>query len=141
MLMIILDTNVVSEGLKANPAREFIKWQREQRTPDLYITAATAAELRAGARILPSGRRQTALTTAIEAVIEIDFDGRVLPFDCGASKHYAMIWAHRRAIGRPITIFDCQIAAIASETKSTVATRNTRDFQDCGITLINPWNP
>nr|HMR11856.1 type II toxin-antitoxin system VapC family toxin [Polyangiaceae bacterium] len=56
-----------------------------------------------------------------------------------AAHEFAPIAAQRRAIGRPIAQFDAQIAAIARSRAAAVATRNTRDFEDCGILLSNPW--
>jgi predicted nucleic acid-binding protein len=73
-------------------------------------------------------------------MIEQDFQGRVMYFDSMAAKAYAEIAAQRRTAGRPIAEADCQIAAIARATNVPVATRNTADFDGCGIQLINPWN-
>jgi hypothetical protein len=64
---------------------------------------------------------------------------RSLPFDSAAAKAYAAIAAERRAAGRPISQFDCQIAAIARANAAAVATRNTTDFEACGIPLMDPW--
>ena len=72
-------------------------------------------------------------------VLDEDFRGRVLPFDRAAARAYATIAAARRTAGRPISQFDCQIAAIARAREATVATRNTSDYEGCGIELINPW--
>ena len=47
--------------------------------------------------------------------------------------------AVRRAAGRPISQFDCQIAAIARANHAAMATRNARDFAACGIQVIDPW--
>ena len=68
-----------------------------------------------------------------------DFAGRILPFDSAAARAYAVIAATRRAIARPLARADGQIAAIARSRGMPVATRNTRDFTDTGINLINPW--
>jgi hypothetical protein len=67
------------------------------------------------------------------------FGGRVLPFDRDAARVYAEIAAHRFARGRPISQFDCQIAAIARARGATVATRNVKDFADTGVDVIDPW--
>jgi predicted nucleic acid-binding protein len=44
-----------------------------------------------------------------------------------------------RAAGRPISQFDCQIAAIARAQGASVATRNTGGLEGCGVELIYPW--
>ena len=66
---------------------------------------------------------------------------RVLPFDGDAAVAFAEIGAARRATGRPISQLDAMIAAIAQSRGAVLATRNTRDFERCGVDLIDPWNP
>ena len=137
--MIILDTNVLSELLRPDPARQVERWLAAQDGTKVYFTTVGEAELRHGVAILPSGKRRNALTTAIEGLLEEDFRDRILSFDRPAARAYAAIAAERRAAGRPISQFDCQIAAIARAREATVATRNTSDYEGCGIELINPW--
>ena len=137
--MVVIDTNVVSELMRLAPDREVMTWFSVQDSAELYLTAVTEAELRAGAAILPAGRRRDRLAAEVDAMIREDFAGRVLPFDSLAAKAYADIAATRRSLGRPILEADCQIAAIARATNSTIATRNRADFELCGIALIDPW--
>lgn len=92
-------------------------------------------------RVWRSGRRRTALYGAIEGILEEDFLGRILPFDRAAARAYAAIAAERRAAGRPISQLDCQIASIAHAHQAAVATRNTGDYEGCGIKVIDPWLP
>jgi hypothetical protein len=138
--MILLDTNVVSELMRAEPAQPVLDWFAKNDASDLFISAVTEAELRTGVAILPEGQRRDRLQVAIDAMIDQDFQARVIPFDSSAAKAYADIAAQRRAAGRPIAEADCQIAAIARATNAPVATRNVKDFDGCGIRLINPWN-
>ncbi len=137
--MIILDTNVLSELLRPEPARQVDRWLSAQDGATVYFTAVGEAELRHGVAILPTGKRRTALTAAINGLLEEDFRDRILPFDRTAARVYAAIAAERRSAGRPISQFDCQIAAIARAREAIVATRNTNDFEGCGIELIDPW--
>ena len=137
--MIILDTNVVSELLRPAPAAHVEAWLSAQDGANIYFTAVGEAELRHGVAILLAGKRRTALFNAIEGILEEDFRDRILPFDRPAARAYAAIAAERRAAGRPISQSDCQIAAIARACDVTVATRNTDDFEDCGIDVIDPW--
>ena len=137
--MIILDTNVVSELLRPAPSPGVEAWLAAQDGATVFFTAIGEAELRLGAAILPAGRRRTSLAEAIDAVLEEDFRGRILPFDTAATQAYAAIAATRRAAGRPISQFDCQIAAIAHIRQAVLATRNTVDYENCGIEVINPW--
>ena len=137
--MIVLDTNVVSELLRPAPAPQVEAWLASQDGATVYFTAVGEAELRYGVAILPRGRRQSVLGRAIDDLLEEDFRDRILPFDRAAAHAYAAIAAERRAAGRPISQFDCQIAAIARAHEAAVATRNTGDYEGCGIKVIDPW--
>lgn len=138
--MIVLDTNVLSELLRPTPAPQVEAWLAAQDGPSVYFTAVGEAELRHGVAILPAGRRRTALGAAIDAMLDEDFHDRILPFDRGVASAYAVIVAMRRAAGRPISQFDCQIAALARARGARVATRNTDDYEGCGVALIDPWD-
>ena len=138
--MILLDTNVISELMRAEPAQIVLDWFGNHDAGDLFISAVTEAELLTGVANLPEGQRRDRLQLAIDAMIDQDFQARVIPFDSPAAKAYAEIAAQRRVAGRPIAEADCQIAAIASATNAVVATRNVRDFDGCGVRVINPWN-
>lgn len=137
--MIIVDTNVVSELLRPTPEPRVEAWLAAQDGLDIYLTAISEAELRYGVAIMDNGKRRDGLADAIDRILRDDMAGRVLPFDSAAAEAYATIAASRRAAGRPIAQADCQIAAIARARGATVATRNTADFEGCGVDLINPW--
>ncbi|MYE54115.1 MAG: type II toxin-antitoxin system VapC family toxin [Chloroflexi bacterium] len=137
--MMVLDTNVVSEWMRPVPSDEVIQWMTRQIPTELYLSTITEAELRFGVELLPAGRRRERLLTAIEITLGEDFAGRILPFDSAAAQAYAVIAASRRAAGMPVKHSDCQIAAIARSRGLSVATRNVRDFEGCGVDVINPW--
>jgi predicted nucleic acid-binding protein len=137
--MILLDTNVVSELLRPSADPSVEAWVSAQNADALFLSAVSAAELRYGVAILPEGQRKEALEALVDAVLDKDFAGRILPFDSRAARDYAAIAAARREMGRPISQFDCQIAAIARANALSVATRNVRDFQGCGIEVVDPW--
>src|SRR5207244_12711212 len=82
----------------------------------------------------------TTAESAAEALFSEDFAGRILPFDGDAARAFAAIAAARRTSGRPITQLDAQIAAIARSRSAAIATRNTEDFDRCGIVVLDPWD-
>lgn len=137
--MIIIDTNVISELLRPTPEPLVEAWLGEQDGLSIYLTAISEAELRYGVAIMTSGKRRDGLGVAIDRILRDDMAGRILPFDSAAARAYADIAASRRSAGKPISQTDCQIAAIARAHTAPVATRNTPDFEGCGIDLINPW--
>ena len=93
----------------------------------------------AGTAILPPGRRRDRIAAEVDAMVREDFAGRVLPFDRAAARAYGDIAAARRSLGRPILEADSQIAAVACVADAAVATRNSADFEHCGISLVDPW--
>ena len=137
--MIIIDTNVISELLRPTPEPAVEVWLGEQDGLSIYLTAISEAELRYGVAIMTSGKRRDGLGNAIDHILRDDMAGRILPFDSAAARAYADIADTRRSAGKQISQADCQIAAIARAHNAPVATRNTPDFEDCGIDLINPW--
>ena len=138
--MIVLDTNVLSELMRPTPARRVVAWVAAQPVQSLYTTSVTQAEILHGVALLPSGRRRRAFEAAAEAMFREDFAGRILPFASDAASPYARIAVDRRRVGRPISQFDAQIAAIARSTGATIATRNVTDFAGCGVELVDPWH-
>lgn len=106
--MIVLDTNVLSELMRSQPAAAVFAWVAAQPRAALYTTSVNKAEILYGIAALPDGRRRAALATAADAMFTDDFASRVLPFDEDAAVHYAEIVAARRREGRPIEVFDAQ---------------------------------
>jgi predicted nucleic acid-binding protein len=137
--VIILETNVVSEILRPVPSSRVETWLARQNGANVFLTAVGESELRHGVALLPNGRRRSLLAKAISSILEEDFRNRILPFDSAAARAYAGIAVGRRSAGRPISQFDCQIAAIVACHAAVLATRNTADFEGCGIEMINPW--
>jgi predicted nucleic acid-binding protein len=137
--MIVLDTNVLSELMKPAPEAKVLHWVAARPAASLFTTTVTQAEILYGAGLLPEGRRKSALGAAIAEMFAQDFAGRILPFDGAAAHAYAGLAVARRRAGLPISHFDAQIAAICRSRDATLATRNTRDFTDCGIDICNPW--
>ena len=138
--MIVLDTNIVSELMHVEPDPAVVSWLDAQQAPTLYITAVTAAELLFRVERMPSGKRRARIASAIADMLEYDFADRVLPFDVSSSLEYGRIVAHREQLGHPIGMADAMIAATSlSAGASLFATRNTKDFTDTDLPLINPW--
>ncbi|MBV8931250.1 MAG: type II toxin-antitoxin system VapC family toxin [Kutzneria sp.] len=137
--MIILDTNVLSELVRDVPNPQVMAWLDSLPADDIATTAIAIAELLYGVIRLPDGRRKTLLAEAVQTMIDDDFRGRVAPFDTAAAACYAVVVADRERLGRPISVADAQIAAICNTRRATLATRNTKDFVDTGIELLDPW--
>lgn len=136
--MIVLDTNIISETMRRRPDAAVLAWLDECPAAGLFVTTVTEAEIRFGIARLNEGTRRESLIATADRAFETLFRGQVLPFDRDAARDYAAIAAHRFGIGRPISQFDCQIAAIARSRGATLATRNVADFEETGVEVINP---
>jgi predicted nucleic acid-binding protein len=136
--MFVLDTNILSEMMREIRVPEVAAWVNGQDEDLLFTTSISQAEIFAGLGVMPDGRRRRTLEkTALEMFAE--FEGHVLPFDADAATAYAELYPARRKAGRPSAPFDLMIASIARSQGATMVTRNTGDFEGCGLTLINPW--
>lgn len=137
--MIVLDTTVVSELMRQAPEPLVHRWFGAQDRATLFTTSITKAEILYGIGRLPSGRRKATLTEAAERMFAGAFAARLLPFDATAAVRYAEIVVARERAGAPVETLDAQIAAIALARGAAVATRNVRDFEGCGVEIVNPW--
>lgn len=137
--MIVLDTNVISEIFRSTPDERVVGWL-ESLTGNVAITSVTLAELLAGVRRLPSGRRKEELASRIDSAMEPYRGSRsVLPFDYLAADRYADVLVARESAGSPISTVNAQIAAICLAHGATCATRNLKDFAHTGVELVDPW--
>lgn len=139
--MVILDTNVLSESLKPAPSPSVAAWFQATSRSSIYTTSITMAEVLYGVELLPNGARKRALAAAALNIFEVEMTGRILDFTEDAARAYAGLMARTRAHGRPMSSMDAMIASIALSRRAALATRNTRDFEACGLRLLNPFLP
>ena len=137
--MIILDTNVISELMKERPDQNVVEWINKQKQTILAITAITVAEIQRGISRLPEGKRRDRLDNNFIDFVENAFNGKILAFDEYAAYIYGKISSEREKAGFNTDAVDLMIAAIVKNHNGSIATRNTKDFQGCGIKIINPW--
>ncbi|MGD0132227.1 MAG: type II toxin-antitoxin system VapC family toxin [Bryobacteraceae bacterium] len=137
--MIVLDTNALSDGMKPSPSERVLRWLASKEPSGVFVTTISQAEILAGIEVMPAGKRKQSLSAAAQKMFDEVFHGRILSFDPEAARQFAAISAIRKAAGRPISQFDAMIAAVVRVHRADLATRNVRDFDGCGIRLVNPW--
>lgn len=139
--MIVLDTNILSELMRPAPNPLVVDWVDAMSVREaMATTAITVAEILYGIDRLPSGRRRQRLGDVAATMFEEDFAGLILAFDADAALPYAERAASSEAAGHRAAMPDAHIAAICLSHEATLATRNTKDFESFGVTLVNPWN-
>jgi len=137
--MIILDTNVVSELMRASPDARVLRWFSSQSAEDLHITSVTMAGILYGVELIAGARRREVVRAGAEKMFEAVFADRILTFEDRAARAFSQIASSRRRQGKPMSEFDAQIAAITRVHGATLATRNPFVFEGCGVRLVNPW--
>jgi len=137
--MIILDTNVVSALMASKEDATVLAWVESFPPEALFTTAICEAEVFYGIACLDGGKRRDALEDVAARIFGEIFEGRVLAFGSSSARAYGAVRAVRRAAGRPVSMADAMIAAIAVDARMAIATRNVRDFEDCGAEVVNPW--
>lgn len=138
--MIILDTNIISEMMKPSPKKSVLDWLNDQESASLYLTTISIGEIGYGIRALPAGRRRQLLSESFEALLVAAFENRILGFDETAARQYGETMSNHKEMGHPLSCLDGQIIAIARTNACAIATRNVRDFECCGLTIINPFD-
>lgn len=137
--MIVLDTNVISEAMKPEPAPVVRDWLDAQAADTLYLSSVTIAEILFGIGALPDGRRKGKLATMLDGLLGL-FEGRILPFDTDAARHYAGLAVAARNAGKGFPTPDGYIAAIATAHGFAIATRDASAFHAAGVRVIDPWS-
>lgn len=131
----IVDANLLSEATKPDPAPQVLEWLRLNEQ-NLAVTPVVLGELEYGILLLPSSKRKKQLEVWFE---KIRSTARCLDFDSKAASSWAHLLAHLKSKGHAMPIKDSLIAASAIAHNLTVATRNTRDFKNAKVPLINPF--
>jgi predicted nucleic acid-binding protein len=137
--MILIDTNVVSETMRAAPDAAVVEWLDRQAVDTLYFSTISLAELLYGVALLPTGHRKVELAAALSKQVELLFQERMLFFDVAAANAYATLMSEASRSGRAVGVVDGQIAAIALTHRLVVATRDTAPFEVAGLRIVNPW--
>lgn len=141
--MIIVDTMVLSEPFKPRPNSAVIDWLDQQIPTDLFVTTINLAEMEYGLWSLPEGKRRRQLHRGITELFEVDFSGRILPFDSKAALMFGtnIALARQKHGKNAIKDMDGMIAAIAiSHDRCHVATRDQCPFELMGVEVIDPWS-
>lgn len=138
--MILLDTNVLSALMQREPEPAVVAWLDAQGSESVWISSVTLFEARYGIALLPEGQRKTRLQHELDQLVQAEFGQRVLVFDAQAARQAALLAARRKAQGRNVDVRDTWIAGLAIAHGATLATRNTRHFDDLTIPVVNPWH-
>jgi predicted nucleic acid-binding protein len=116
-----------------------VTWLDRQDSRSVWITSITVLEVRSGLLRLPDGQRRSGMLAVWDTIISKIVPNRILPFDTAAAEAAASLAAKRTSVGLNVDTLDTQIAGICMARETTLATRNTRHFEDTEFGLVNPW--
>jgi predicted nucleic acid-binding protein len=137
----LLDTNIPSEMLRPRPDANVAAWVKRQVQETLFVSVVTLGELRRGATLLAEqSARRVELERMIHEKVPSWFHDRILPVTRSVAERWGVLDGERQLAGRPLNTADGMIAATALEHGLTLVTRNVRDFQGLGVTVLNPWD-
>ena len=136
----LLDTPVVSELVRATPKASVIDWLQSQDENDLYLSVLTLGELEKGIAKLTNSRRKTTLRKWVRTNLMTRFEERLLAVDRHVASRWGVLVGTSERKGRPLPVIDSLIAATAIAHDLTVVSRNSKDFERCGIRCLKPWS-
>jgi predicted nucleic acid-binding protein len=134
----LLDTNVISELVKAKPEPKVTKWIEATDETLLYLSVLTLSEIRKGITSLPQSRR-VALEVWLDHDLALRFSDRILPIDQQVANRWGRITGSVVARKSPLPVIDGLFAATALHHNLTLVTRNTRDIAATGVPAFDPW--
>jgi len=135
----LLDTNCISEAVRANPEPGVLAWIEAADETLLYLSVLTLGEIRKGLAALLPGRRRTKLETWLEVELRARFSGRILSIDAEVADRWGLLAADAKGQGKPIPVIDGLLAATALHHNLTIVSRNVSDFSNLPVAVVNPW--
>ena len=136
----LLDTNIVSELIKARPDERVVEWIRAADEADLHLSVLTFAEIRFGIEKLAQGARRERLRRWTETELTDRFEDRMLDIDRSIAELWGVIMARAAAVSVRLPVMDTLLAATAEHHGMTMVTRNVRDFTRAGVATLDPWS-
>ncbi len=135
----LLDTNCISELVRATPEPRVVAWMESTNEDLLYLSVLTLGEIRKGLAALSQGSRRAHLESWIQMDLPVRFGNRILPIDEAVADRWGLLAAQARSRGTPLPIVDGLLAATAIHFNLTVVSRNVRDFANAQVPVLNPW--
>jgi predicted nucleic acid-binding protein len=135
----LLDTNCISESVRAKPEPRVLDWIETADESMLYLSVLTLGEIRKGVAGLPQGKRRTRLEAWMEVDLQARFSGRILPIDLAVADRWGLLTADAKRRGQPLSTIDALLAATALNHGLTIVSRNVSDFANAQVQILNPW--
>ncbi|MBK1725032.1 type II toxin-antitoxin system VapC family toxin [Thiocystis violacea] len=133
----LIDTNVLSEVQKGERADAGVRaWYDAADPSGLYLSVLVIGEVRQGIDRLR--RRDPVQAERLEqrlALIKEVFAEHILPVSAAVAER----WGHNN-VPDALPVIDGLLAATAQEHGLTLVTRNVRDVERSGVSVLNPFS-
>jgi tRNA(fMet)-specific endonuclease VapC len=135
----LVDTNVISELSAGRPNAKVVAWIDALDPDAVYLSVLTVGAIRKGIEKLPASRRKDSMRQWLESDLLVRFDGRIIPISVETMLAWGQLAGRLERAGKPMGAIDSLIAATALQGQYVLATRNAGDFEQTGLTVVNPW--
>ena len=135
----LLDTNCISELVRPRPEPRVLEWMEAVDETLLYLSVLTVGEIRKGLAGLAQSKRRTLLENWLEVELQPRFSGRIVSIDTAIADRWGLLTAEAKRNGKPLSIIGGLLAATALQHNLTVVSRNTSDFANTHVPVLNPW--
>jgi toxin FitB len=135
----LLDTCVISEFIKPHPEPKVVDWLNTTDPDQVFLSAVTIGEIQFGISNRPPSNRRTELEIWLNESLFPQFTNRILTLDADIFLTWGQMTAQQRQQGKPMSVMDSLIAAVALQHRMVLVTRNISDFSATGLSLLNPW--
>ncbi|HSU12625.1 type II toxin-antitoxin system VapC family toxin [Longimicrobium sp.] len=136
----LLDTNIISEGLRPRPDPRVIAWESGQSSLDLFVSVLSFGEIRKGVELRFQDTRRAGIEHWLSTLLPAQFRGRILPIDEPVALEWGRLAGEGQKTGRALPPVDGLLIATAIVHGMTLVTRNERDCANRGAPLLNPWS-
>ena len=137
----LIDTNVISEMMRPRPEPRVAAFLDSIADDGLGLASITAWEVLDGIGRLAPGRRRRELAERFGGLLDELFEDRIVEWTLADARACARIMEHKRRRGEPLDdhVPDAFLAAAAAARGLAVVTRNTGEFRNTGIEIVDPW--
>ncbi|MBF0410400.1 MAG: type II toxin-antitoxin system VapC family toxin [Candidatus Riflebacteria bacterium] len=134
----LLDTCAISEFSKPYPDKNVLGWMASIQPERLFLSSITVGEIRKGLAKLPNSKRKVKIYEWINTLLE-EYECRIISIDLPIAENWGEHQGLSEIEGKPIPTIDGLIAAVARVHNLVLVTRNEQDFENCGVSILNPW--
>ncbi|MXZ75885.1 MAG: type II toxin-antitoxin system VapC family toxin [Gemmatimonadetes bacterium] len=137
----LLDANVISEMMRPHPEPRVAAFLDGIADQGIGLASITVWEILNGIGLLDTGRRRDTLADRFQNLLDDLFEDRIFDWTLNDARECARIMEAKRRRGEALEYHlpDAFLAATAARRGLTIVTRNTSEFRNTGVEVVNPW--